>query len=453
MGNVVGEIFIRCLGRRGGAVALTFAAIAAGLLLPAGAGAADAGSASVWLVSQQNADGGYGAESGQASRVDTTSWAMLGLAASGLNPFDVAKEGRSAVDFLRGRLGEVTAAGDLARAVLALEAAGADPRDFGGQNLVSRLRAKQRGDGSYEGQPSATALAAIALRTAGATGGIEASLGWLHGAQNEDGGWGESAGAPSSANATGAVLQALSPGTKVSRSGLSYLRNTQREGGGFATGAEGAVNTESTAWAVQGIVAAGGDPASFRRGGASALEYLTAHQETDGHYRYSGESDQHPVRTTSQAIPAAASTTFPIPTPPRVPKPPPTSVGGGLPTSPVAPSPTLEAPVVPPSAPEAGGAGPPANVLRPPDRKPPKASAANESPAGRESGGSGTPGTAPPPSDAVQPDTNASTDDDSGSDSLASTAGAAGLGLAAGALLFGAAYAGRRGWMRWRYGI
>jgi len=420
-------------------------------LAPAGAGAADAGSAGVWLVGQQNADGGYGAESGQASRVDTTCWAMLGLAASGVNPFDVAKESRSAVDFLRGRLGEVTVAGGLARAILALEAAGADPRDFGGQNLVARLRAKQRGDGSYEGQPSATALAAIALRTAGATGGIEANLGWLHGAQSEDGGWGESAGAPSSANATGAVLQALSPGTEVSKAGLSYLRNTQRQGGGFATGADGAVNTESTSWAVQGIVAAGGDPASFRRGGASALDYLAAHQEADGHYRYSGESDQSPVRTTAQAIPAAASTPFPIPAPPRVPTPT-SAVSGGLPTSPVTPAPGLEAPVVPPSGSAAGGAAPPANVLRPPGRKPPEASAATKPPAGRGSGGSGTPGTAPAPPDSVSSDSESASENDSSND-LGSTLGAAGLGLAAGALLFGAAYAGRRGWMRWRYGI
>lgn len=437
----------------GKGIALALAAVALGLLIPAGAAAADPGTAGVWLVSQQNADGGYGAEAGQASRADTTSWAMLGLAASGVNPFDVAKAGHSAVDFLRGRLGEVTLAGDLARTVLALEAAGADPRDFGGQNLVARLRAKQRGDGSYEGQPSATALAAIALRTAGATGGLEANLGWLHGAQNEDGGWGEAIGAPSSANATGAVLQALSPGTKVSKAGLSYLRNTQRQGGGFATGADGAVNTESTAWAVQGIVAAGGDPGSFRRGGASALDYLGAHQEADGHYRYSGESDQNPVRTTAQAIPAAAGMTFPVPTPARVPRPPPTSssTGGVLP-SPVAPAPGLEAPVVPPTGSAAGGAGPPANLLRPPGQKPPKASAAKKSPAGRESRGSGTTGTAPAPPDPVSLDSE-SESDNSSSDDLGSTLGAAGLGLAAGGLLFGAAWAGRRGWMRWRYGI
>ncbi|HEX6666919.1 MAG TPA: prenyltransferase/squalene oxidase repeat-containing protein [Solirubrobacterales bacterium] len=453
MGSVGGENSFWRLGWGAGALALALAAVALALLIPAGARAADAGSASIWLVAQQNGDGGYGAAAAQASRVDTTCWAMLGLAASGLNPFDVAKESRSAVDFLRGRLGEVTLAGDLARAVLALEAAAADPRDFGSQNLIARLRAKQRGDGSFEGQPSATALAAIALRTAGATGGVEANLGWLHGAQNEDGGWGESVGAPSSANATGAVLQALSPGTKVSKAGLSYLRNTQRQGGGFATGADGAVNTESTAWAVQGIVAAGGDPNDFRRGGASALDYLTAHQEADGHFRYSGESDENPVRTTAQAIPAVVGTPFPIPAPPRAPKPSNTSssVSGGFPTSPVAPAPGLEAPVVPPSGPEAGGAGPPANVLRPPGRRAPKAPAAKNSPAGRESRGSGTPGTAPAPPDYVSSDPESESEPDG--DNLGSTLGAAGLGLAAGGLLFGAAWVGRRGWMRWRYGI
>ena len=116
----------------------------------------------------------------------------------------------------------------------------------------------------------------IALRAAGADGGLEPSLAWLRQVQNEDGGWGDVPGSPSTADGTGAVMQALSPSSKAARSGLSYLRQAQRPGGGFPLGGNGAVNTQSTAWAIQGILAAGGDPDSFRRGGTSAPEYLAA---------------------------------------------------------------------------------------------------------------------------------------------------------------------------------
>ena len=58
----------------------------------------------------------------------------------------------------------------------------------------------------------------------------------------------------------GAVMQALAPSSKASDHGLSYLRQAQRPGGGFPLGGNGGVNTPSTAWAIQGILATGGNP-------------------------------------------------------------------------------------------------------------------------------------------------------------------------------------------------
>ena len=78
---------------------------------------------------------------------------------------------------------------------------------------------------------------------------------------------------------------------------------TSAAGGGFALSG-GPVNAQSTAWAVQGLVAAGVSPARVRRGGRSPLDYLASVQARDGHYRYSGSSDQTPVWVTS---PGAAS--------------------------------------------------------------------------------------------------------------------------------------------------
>ncbi|HEX5711890.1 MAG TPA: prenyltransferase/squalene oxidase repeat-containing protein, partial [Solirubrobacterales bacterium] len=391
----------------GGGVA---ALLALALLLGASSAQAatpDAERGATWLLAQQNGDGGFGASPDSDSGTDMTTWAMLALEASGRNPADVARGGKSAVDFLRGHLGEVKSPGDLAKAILALQGAGLDPRDFGGQNLVSRLLDKRRDNGSYEGWPGSTAFAVIALRNAGATGSLEATLSWLRGVQNEDGGWGDVPGSPSTVDGTGIAMQALDPDSKAVGRGINYLRQAQRQGGGFPLGGNGAINTQSTAWAIQGILAAGGDPDSYRRGGKSAPEYLAAQQEEDGGFRYSKSSDQTPVWVTAYGVMAAASKYFPIPAVPRAPQPkgsapgvrglipgltPGTSPSGGV-VPPVSSAPPGSSSASPSGTPEpspvplpgtAGqGGGIPPNVLRPPGQNAPGASAGAVPPPGR----------------------------------------------------------------------
>jgi hypothetical protein len=271
-----------------------------------------------WLRTQQNEDGGWG--EGKGSDQSITGWAMLGLEADGVNPQDMTMNGKSPVDFLQADIGEVQSPGDLARTILALEGAGVEPREFGGRNLVSALLAKRRKDGSYEGWPNSTAYAVLALRSAGIAN-VSDSVEWLREAQNEDGGWGDTAGGPSNADGTGAVLQAMDPSGKAAKAAVNYLRQVQQPGGGYRLGGNGALNTQSTAWAVEGLLAAGANPAQFKRGGKSALEYLEDNQDADGHYRYSSKSDQTPVWVTGQVLVAAAKQHLPLEAVPRAPKP------------------------------------------------------------------------------------------------------------------------------------
>ncbi len=442
--------------RGGGIVALLLVSLVLGALAPNRAGASEVSRAADWLQSVQNRDGGFGSAPGDDSGSEMTAWAMLGLAAAGRNPLDVVKRGHTPVDFLRGVIDELKSPGDLARTILALESARVDPREFGGTNLVSRLLAKRRDNGSYEGWPGSTAFAVIALRTADATGGLEKSLSWLNKVQNDDGGWGDVPGSPSTADGTGAVMQALAPSSKASDRGLSYLRQAQRPGGGFPLGGNGGVNTPSTAWAIQGVVATGGDPGSFRRGGKSAPEYLAAQQQSDGHYRYSKDSNQTPIWTTGQVLVAAAGDPYPVPPPPREPKPSSTSGKPGTPIPGLTPGTSPSGGVVPPvtgssgapgsssvspAAPGSGGGGPVPNVLRPPGASTPAAPAAGLPPAGGESEGS------------AGAETEAPASEESTDGSSSSPAGAIALGLLGGALLFGAGLGARKLWMRQRYGL
>ena len=367
----------------GGIAALLVVVLLLGAFASARADAATEagpGGALTWLEAAQNEDGGYGESRGANSSQEMTGWAMLGLEAAGVNPQEVAKGGTSAVAYLQKEIGAVQSPGDLARTILALEGAGIEPREFGGRNLVAALLAKRRKDGSYEDWPGSTAYAVMALRSAGIAN-VADSLEWLREVQNEDGGWGDVVGSPSTADGTGAVLQALSPSSKASQKGVGYLRQAQQPGGGFRLGGNGALNTQSSAWAIEGLLAAGANPAQFEKGGKSAYEYLEDNQAADGHYRYSSKSDQTPVWVTAEVLVAASKRYLPLAAVPVAPTSTPTP----------APSPTPE-PLPLPLPAEAGGVTPPPS----PTPEFPESASSGQSNHGSKGGkgkqGKGTPG-------------------------------------------------------------
>jgi Prenyltransferase and squalene oxidase repeat len=369
-------------------------AVLAALLLPAlvpAHAAAGSTEAANWLEAQQNDDGGFGSSPGDDSSAAMTGWAMLGLEASGRNPFDVARGGRDPVEFLRGHLDEVSSAGDIARTIVALEGAGANPRSFGGHNLVATLLKRRAANGSYAGWPGTTSFAVIALRSADAGGGLAETISWLADVQNDDGGWGDVPGGPSNADVTGSVMQAL-PETEGAQSALSYLRKHQRSSGGFALAVAGGVNSQSTAWAAQGMIAIGADPATIESNGRSALDYLAARQADDGHYRYSESSDQSAVWVTGEVLVATAGASLPIAPSPREKTPTTVSPSTAVPSAPSSEAaPPLET-EPPPEAPEAGGTG--GEALAPPP------AASGLIPTTPKEGGGGVP---PKATDAVQP--------------------------------------------------
>jgi hypothetical protein len=442
-------------GLRGGGIAVVvLASFLLGVLAPPRAqGAGGVEGAVAWMRSAQNDDGGWGDAPGEGSSPATTAWATLGMAAAGENPLDVRKAGKTPVDYVRQTVDQQKSPGSIARTILAVESAGLDPHDFGGRNLVAALLARRRGNGSYEGWPGSTAFAVVALREAGAGKSLDSTLDWLRQVQNDDGGWGDVPGSASTADGTGAVIQALSTGSKASHRGLAYLRESQRSGGGFPLGAGGPLNAQSSAWAIEGILAAGGDPASYRRGGKSALDYLAARQAPDGHYSYSKSSDQTPVWVTAYALVAMSEDHYPVSPPPREPSPTPIPT----PTSPSgtgAPATLDPLEAVPPPASESspsgagsGGVGAPPERFATPGQVVPTAPAEPSPPGGRVREGSDSAEVVPPVS---IPSTDPATETD---EDPSSPVGAIVAGLLAGALLFGLGLLGRRGWMRWRYGL
>ena len=322
IGNVVfclliGPAFIRALGRYRRRLELRWLpAAAAGtlllaLVLPAGALAATPSErAERYLLRAQNSDGGFGAAPRQASSPLYSGWTGLGLAASGNNARDIARSGgRSLAAYLR--KGGVRDVGEAERTVLLLRSAGLDPRDFVGRDLIGEILAKRRADGSIAGFVSYSAFGILALRSAGEPAG-GATIRWLVGSQNEDGGFGVARSSSSDADMTGATLQALAAVGRAksgaARRAVGYLRASQAASGGIAQMTGRSPNAQSTAYAVQGLLAVGAGGQVVSR----ALSYLTRLQRSDGSIAYSSTSSQTPVWVTGQALMALERAPLPI---------------------------------------------------------------------------------------------------------------------------------------------
>lgn len=442
--------------RSGGIAALLLLA-ACIALVPAPAQASDLSRATEWLEAQQRPSGGFPPAPDREAGAEMTSWSMLALAATGRNPLDVTKGGKSPVDFLRNHMDEVGDAGDVARTILALTAAGVDPRSFAGEDLVDRLLSQRRGNGSYQGWPGTSAYAVLALRAAGANDAAAPTVAWLRKVQGKEGGWGNEPQSPATAEVTGAALQVLTPGSEAADRALAYLRKAKRPNGGFAPGKNLSANAQATAWASQGLLAVGKDPAGFGPG-KSSFTYMRELQAEDGYFFQAPAMEASPVWVTADVIVALSGHHLPVAAPPREPKPKPTSKTSSSSFGGVTPAPSLSG--VAPTLPESS-TGTPAlqEALE---------SGVGGSSSGRPGAGGGK-GPAILPS---IPSTGGGTlEEDFGvtpeaselqygqqaseptEDEEASAGGAIILGLLSGAFLFGLGLAARRGWMRWRYGL
>ena len=336
LGNVVfclafGPALVRALERYRTRMEVTWlpapAATAAVLLLavlavapaPARADAtADAAAANrslAYLAKAQNDDGGWGGAPGQGSSSLHTGWAALGVASAGRNPRDVGSP--SAVAYVRSHdprdLGEVT------RTILVLRAAGLPAGD-----LLDRLLAKRRPNGSFAGRVNTTAFAALALEASGGSPRALKRAGrWIASQANRDGGFNFAGrGGPSGIDDTGAAVQGLVAsgrgGTKTVKRAVRYLLRRQNSDGGFPLTPGGASNAQSTAWAVQAFLAAGRNPANVRRGGSrDPMAFLRSLTAPSGEVRYSRTSRQTPVWVTAQAVMALARKPLPLAPVPR----------------------------------------------------------------------------------------------------------------------------------------
>ena len=218
-----------------------------------------------FLTSAQNSDGGFGAAKGQGSSELYTAWAAMGLASAGRDPADVRRDGHSVLDALRAEVSTLSGLGDAERTILAAAACGASSYSFAGTRPRRRSAEGTRRDNSFEHLVNLTSFAILALRAVGHSPSYPAirdAAGWIEQQQNSDGGFsfGEH-GSPSDVDDTGAALQALAAAgahnAHVLGAAADYLIRSQNLDGGFPEQYGSESNAQSTAWAIQGLIAAG----------------------------------------------------------------------------------------------------------------------------------------------------------------------------------------------------
>ncbi len=257
-----------------------------------------------YLRSAQNSDGGYGPAPGQGSTGLYSGWAALGLAAEGLNPQTVSKDGHSLAAYIESAGGGASDPGSLERTILALRASG-----LPATTEVARLKRDIGANGSVSDQTNLSSFAVLALRAAGVS--LPAStLGWLTRQQDRDGGFNfGTAGGSSDVDDTGAVLEVLAGRQgRVTARAVRFIDSQQNPDGGFPSQPGSGSNAQSTAWAVQGLLAVGARGRDVGR----ALAYLTSLIAPDGHIRYSRSADQTPVWVTAEALTALTQKPLPL---------------------------------------------------------------------------------------------------------------------------------------------
>ncbi len=276
-----------------------------------------------WLASAQRPDGGFSGASPDASDAGTTADVVAGMAAGGVDPRSWTNMDRSPLDFLQeaatASQGFSGTPGVAAKVVLAVQAAGEDPRQFGEHDLVASVLAGfDPATGLFGGGPFDSALALAALDAAGEAipeGAVEGLLA----ARLDDGSYsfnGDMTAGAGDSNTTAMAVLAL---VEVARpdevtASLEYFRGVQNEDGGWTYQKPSAFGEETDANSTALVMSALGAAGEIWTEWGDPLSALLALQQPDGSFAYNASTPGANLLATVQTIPAlAAAAQQPVP--------------------------------------------------------------------------------------------------------------------------------------------
>jgi hypothetical protein len=149
------------------------------------------------------------------------------------------------------------------------------------------------------------------------------AVSYLEGLQQPDGAWEWDVGFGTDTNSTALAVQALiaageSPGSSTIVNALVYFEGAQNDDGGFPYSPISPFGTDSdtnsTAYVVQALLAAGEDPsaAPWVVNNTSPISYLVGMQLADGSFEWQPGVPGDRQSSTRQAIPALLGRSFPL---------------------------------------------------------------------------------------------------------------------------------------------
>ncbi|SFR01201.1 S-layer homology domain-containing protein [Desulfoscipio geothermicus] len=281
-----------------------------------------------YLRGIQNDDGGFPTQKGRDSSRAITAWVIMALAAAGE---DVAgsrwsPSGQSPIDFLKNCKNSLESTGDYAVTLLALTAA-RQGNAYQGVNLAGKIASFQQTGGQFaqpargeQGLINYHMWSVLALASTGQDiPNKERAKEWLLARQNKDGGFGWAEGINSDPDDTAVAIQTLvvlgedPQSSPAIRGALNYLKSCREEDGGFSW--EGNKSNSATdAWVLQGLFAAGENPASeeWSVNGKNAVTHLFSLQNSDGSFNWMPDVRSSPVMMTAYAVMALAKKPFPV---------------------------------------------------------------------------------------------------------------------------------------------
>ncbi len=291
--------------------------------------AVDTDAALGYLKTQQNPDGGFGSGFSPESTIGSTADAALAILAAGSSPADFEQDGNTPLSYLENNAPSATTAGDLAKLILAAIAAGENPRQFGGVDSVAKLEGLLAAGGRIGTEADiyvSHILAVLALASAERPVPTSA-IDLIKNAQQEDGSWAwdGSAETDGDTNSTAFAVQALIAAGEALDSeavtqALAYYRGIQNDDGGWPYQNPStygtATDANSTAVLIQALIAAGQDPAGadWTIGGNTPVAALEALQNDSGAFAWQATVPDDNLLATLQALPALAGKAFPFAT-------------------------------------------------------------------------------------------------------------------------------------------
>jgi hypothetical protein len=216
--------------------------------------------------------------------------------------------------------------GAIGKEALLAEVVGANPRHFGGRDLIAALNASvctgpsrgsdtscvAAGDYAYASSVFDQALGIMAQLRAGQASRADAPVAFLEGLQNANGSFPSlipGSGQDVDSTAMAVMALALAPGAQAATavsSGVAWIAHQQQQNGGFRSATGESMN--STGLAIQAMTL---KAAAYRPEVWAALSFLASEQNADGGFRaYATGARGSNLRASTQALGGAVGTSF-----------------------------------------------------------------------------------------------------------------------------------------------